>query len=140
MTMAYAEGPFMGGDDYQLQIRLAGFIRRRFPANTACELARAIDCDERTARNIVGHHWPRARHLRSIVREFGRDVLDALFSEDIDAAEARAATAVREAREAYEAAKAHRRAVAGDHAARRGAVAAREGRARVARPRSGRRG
>lgn len=87
--MAHTSERFMVGDDQLLQNRLAAFLRERFPRDTACELARRIDCDERTARNIVAAHWPRAKHFRSIVREFGRDVLDALFEPDINETVAR---------------------------------------------------
>lgn len=70
---------------------LGDFLRRR--TNSAKDLARLIDCDPRSADGYrAGRYFPQARHLRLIVRAFGRDVLSALFDPDIDAVSARLAS------------------------------------------------
>lgn len=70
---------------------LGDFLRRR--TNSAKDLARLIDCDPRSADGYrAGRYFPQARHLRLIVRAYGRDVLAALFDPDIDAEDARMAS------------------------------------------------
>lgn len=59
-----------------LQTRLREFLRPRVTAKT---LARAIECDPRTAENMMGGHWPAARHWLGLVRVFGDDVVEAVF-------------------------------------------------------------
>ncbi|WGM47679.1 hypothetical protein KOAAANKH_02561 [Brevundimonas sp. NIBR10] len=66
-----------------LQARLRRFLR---PRVTAKALARQIDCDPRTAQNILAGHWPSARHWLNIVQAFGKDVTEAVFHPDDAAA------------------------------------------------------
>jgi hypothetical protein len=66
-----------------LQKRLREFLRPRVTAKT---LARAIPCDPRTAENMMGGHWPAARHWLGLIRVFGDDVVEAVFRPE-DAAE-----------------------------------------------------
>lgn len=76
--------------DNDLSDLLGDFLRRR--TNSAKDLARLIDCDPRSADGYrAGRYFPQARHLRLIVRAYGRDVLSALFDPDIDAEAARLA-------------------------------------------------
>jgi len=57
--------------------RLSTYLRRQ---GSAKQLALRIDCDERTARNLLGgFSWPIARHWWSIWVEFGDDVIEAVF-------------------------------------------------------------
>lgn len=68
------------GDAQILSRRLGAFLRRQ---GTAKQLALRLDCDERTARNLVGGvAWPIARHWWNIWVEFGDDVLEAVFHPD----------------------------------------------------------
>ena len=77
--------------DNELRDLLGDFLRRR--TNSAKDLARLIDCDPRSADGYrAGRYFPQARHLRMIVRAFGRDVVSALFDPDIDAVAARLAS------------------------------------------------
>lgn len=71
-------------EDQVLPERIAAFVRRSIPRDTACHLARRIDCDPRTAKNIVRGHMPQAKHLRRIVAEFGYDFIAAVFEPDIN--------------------------------------------------------
>lgn len=76
----------MDDGDHILLRRLADYVRP-YPEKV---LARAIGCDVRTAKHFRGGtSWPTARHWRLIVRAFGRDVLDAVFTPEIDEALAR---------------------------------------------------
>ena len=69
---------------------LGDFLRRR--TTSAKDLARLIDCDPRTADGFrAGRHWPQAKHWRMIVRQYRRDVIDAVFGPDIDETGARLA-------------------------------------------------
>lgn len=70
-------------DSQLLQTRLREFLRPRVTAKT---LARRIECDPRTAANMMGGHWPAARHWLGLVRVFGDDVVQAVFCPE-DAAE-----------------------------------------------------
>lgn len=99
---------FMRDDPRSLQTRLASFVAGRM---TTKQLARLLDSDVRTAENIRRGHWPQARHFAAIVRAFGRDVIDAVFSPELDAVEARLEAEERLARQAYLAARARRQAV-----------------------------
>lgn len=60
-----------------LSERLSAFLRRR--TTSAKSLAREIDCDPRTAENLLSGTWPGARHWLGIVRAFGHDVTEAVF-------------------------------------------------------------
>jgi hypothetical protein len=82
MTYAGVQSMVLESDD--LRGRLAAFLQRQFPSNGAKRLARAIDCDPRTAENILLGHWPNASCWRGIAKAFGRDVLAAVFDPDID--------------------------------------------------------
>lgn len=96
--MAYASDPFMDLEDHVLQQRLVGLLRSRarYRRDGAKNLARDIGCTERTAKNILGGHWPRAAHLRAIITSFGRDAWEVLFAPDIDETAARLAREVRD--------------------------------------------
>ena len=96
--MAHASDHFMDFEDHVLQQRLVRLLqsRQRYQRDGAKNLARDIGCTERTAKNILGGHWPRAAHLRAIIASFGRDAWDALFAPDIDETAARLAREVRE--------------------------------------------
>jgi hypothetical protein len=98
---------FMRDDPRNLRTRLAEFVATRA---TAKQLARIIDGDVRSAENIRRGHWPRDTHLAAIVRAFGQDVIDAVFTPEIDAVEARLEAEERHARQAYLAARAARQA------------------------------
>ena len=60
-----------------LSERLAAYLRRR---TNAKGLAREIDCDPRTAENILAGRWPSARHWLHLSRAFGADLVEAVFS------------------------------------------------------------
>lgn len=66
----------MGENPRVLSERLSAFLRRRVNAKG---LAQAIDCDPRTAENLLSGTWPGARHWLGIVRTFGHDVTEAVF-------------------------------------------------------------
>lgn len=66
----------MGQNPRLLSDRLSAFLRRRVNAKG---LAQAIDCDPRTAENILSGTWPGARHWLGIIRAFGHDVTEAVF-------------------------------------------------------------
>ncbi len=99
---------FMRDDPRSLQTRLASFVAGRV---TTKQLARLLGSDVRTAENIRRGHWPQAKHFAAIVRAFGRDVIDAVLSPEIDAVEARLEAEERHARQVYLAARARRQAV-----------------------------
>lgn len=86
------------GDAQILSKRLGAFLKRQ---GTAKQLALQIDCDERTARNILGGRaWPIARHWWNIWVEFGDDVLEAVFHPDrVEARLAREAAEREQARQ-----------------------------------------
>jgi cobalamin biosynthesis Mg chelatase CobN len=99
---------FMRDDPRNLRTRLAEFVATR---TTTKQLARLLDSDVRTAENIRRGHWPRDTHFAAIVRAFGQDVIDAVFTPEIDAVQARLEAEERHARQVYLAAKARRQAV-----------------------------
>lgn len=99
---------FMRDDPRSLQTRLAAFVAGKA---TAKQLARLLESDVRTAENIRRGHWPQAKHFAAIVRAFGRDVIDAVFTPEIDDVEARLEAEERHARQVYLAARARRQAV-----------------------------
>lgn len=99
---------FMRDDPRSLQTRLAAFVAGKA---TAKQLARLLDSDVRTAENIRRGHWPQAKHFAAIVRAFGRDVIDAVLTPEIDAVAARLEAEERHARQVYLAARARREAV-----------------------------
>ena len=68
-----------------LGVRLKQELRARYPAHTAKQVARLTGADLRTARSWVEEgKAPQEHHLRAIVRELGRDVLNALFGPEIE--------------------------------------------------------
>lgn len=92
--MTWTGDLFMGPDSHTSdpRERLAEYLSRKFPARdgyAAKRLSNAIGCTPKAAENILGAHWPSARHLQRIVILFGRDVLDAVFGPDIDQTVAR---------------------------------------------------
>lgn len=111
--MAYLTDHFMDLEDHNLQRRLTRFLEKQYPSDHACRLAQDINCDPRTAKNILARHWPSAKHMQAIVRRFGRDVIEAVFSPEIEPVAARLALEVRELEEALERKRAHRRQVEG---------------------------
>ena len=73
----------MQSTEHELSQMLGDFLRRR--TASAKDLARLIDCDPRTAEGFrAGRYWPSARHWRLIARQWGRDVLEAVFTPTID--------------------------------------------------------
>ena len=73
----------MQSTEHELSQMLGDFLRRR--TSSAKDLARLIDCDPRTAEGFrAGRYWPGARHWRLIARQWGRDVLEAVFTPTID--------------------------------------------------------
>lgn len=121
--MTYAVQHYMALDDHDLQKRLTRFLERQYQSDHACRLARDIDCDPRTAKNILARHWPSARHMQAIVRRFGNDVIEAVFSPECEPVAARLALEVRELEEALERTKARCRQMAGGLAGREGRLA-----------------
>lgn len=93
--MTYADGHCMDPEGRVLQRRLATFLRRQYISERESRLSRDIDCDPRTAKNLLNDTWPNARHWARIVRRFGQDVLDAVFAPEIDATVARLAEELR---------------------------------------------
>ena len=91
--MSYLGHTFMGPVDHQSprpSERLAMYLRSRYrQEHRAKRLAKDIECLPKTAANILAGHWPSDLHFSAIVRHFGRDVLDAVFGQDIDATLAR---------------------------------------------------
>ena len=98
---------FAPDDRRSLQTRLATFVAQRA---TAKQLARLINCDVRTAEGIRKGVWPQARHFAAIVRALGQDVIDAVFTPEIDELSARLEREERLARQVYLAALAARQA------------------------------
>jgi hypothetical protein len=80
--MSLAGGDFMDFDDHVLQQRLVSLLRSkdRYRRDGVKNLAADIDCHPRTAKNILGGHWPSARHLRRIVIQFREEAWQALFA------------------------------------------------------------
>jgi hypothetical protein len=110
---------FMDLEDYALQQRLAEFLRSQYPSEHARagiekRLGRDIQCDVRTAKNLLAGHWPSARHLRAIVKRFGRDVWDVVFEPDVDPTIAKLKQEVRELEEKLAQANARYQQVSGD--------------------------
>lgn len=100
--MTYAGGHYMDHEGQLLQQRLAAFLRRQYAAERESRLARDIDCDPRTAKNLLNETWPNARHWARIVRRFGQDVLDAVFAPEVDETVARLAEELRQLEELLE--------------------------------------
>lgn len=111
--MTFASDHFMGLEHDDLRGRLASFLRNRFPTDGAKRLAREIDCDPRTAENILLGHWPNASCWRGIARAFGRDVLAAVFEPDIAPVLARLTAEERLLEEQLNEARARRRQAQG---------------------------
>lgn len=91
--MSFMGETFMGVDNHQSarpSERLALYLRNQYRReHRAKRLAQDIDCLPKTAANILSGHWPSDLHFSAIVRHFGRDVLDAVFGQDINATLAR---------------------------------------------------
>jgi len=101
-------------EDQTLQGRLQLFLRGRYRGGGgAKQLARDIDADPRTAKNILAGYWPGARHWRAIVRLFGRDVLEAVFEPEIADVLARQRAEIARLEKELANRRAHLRAVAG---------------------------
>lgn len=111
--MTHAVEHYMDLGDQDLPKRLTRFLERQYPGDRACLLARDIDCDVRTAKNILARHWPSARHMRAILHRFGKDLIDAVFMPEIEPVAARIALEVRELEEALEHKRARQRQVEG---------------------------
>lgn len=83
--MTQMEMQLMQEDCHVLQARLSRFLSDRFVGPCRDQnLARIVQSSPRTARNYFNDVWPGARAWRGIVREFGRDVIAAVFDPDID--------------------------------------------------------
>lgn len=88
----------MKNTEHDLTQMLGLFLRER--TASAKDLARLIDCDPRTAEGFrAGRYWPSARHWQLIARQFGRDVMDAVFAPDIDGPLARLTAEERQLKE-----------------------------------------
>lgn len=90
--MSYGAFTFMGTESKGTRPseRLAMYLRGQYRRDHRIKrLAGDIDCTQKAAENILGGHWPSDLHFAAIVRRFGRDVLDAVFGQDIDATVAR---------------------------------------------------
>lgn len=90
--MSFAGHTFMGTESQGTRPseRLALYLRAQYRRDHRIKrLAADIDCTQKAAENILGGHWPNDLHFGAIVRRFGRDVLDAVFGQDIDATIAR---------------------------------------------------
>lgn len=111
--MTHAVEHYMDLGDHDLQKRLTRFLERQYPSERASRLACDIDCDVRTAKNILDRHWPSARHMRAIIQRFGRDVIEAVFAPDIEPVLARLSHEERQLEERLEAVRARRRQAAG---------------------------
>jgi hypothetical protein len=136
--MSQAVEHFMDLENDALRKRLGRFLEQQYPGDRACRLSRDIDCDPRTAQNILNCHWPNARHMRAIVRRFGRDLIEAVFAPEIEPTLARLTIEEREAEERLEQIRARRRQAAGCAEGRSFAVAANEdGAAVTAAPKRG---
>lgn len=104
----------MGLEPYELRGRLALYLRRKLNGeHQTKQLARLIDCSPRTAENILAGHWPSSRHWAGIARAFGRDVLDAVFTPEIDETVARLQQEVRALEEQLHEKRARARAATG---------------------------
>jgi hypothetical protein len=103
----------MAPEDHDLRRRLADFLTDQYESERESRLARDIACDPRTAKNILNQHWPNARHWAAIVRRFGRDVIEAVFSPEIDSTLARLAAEERELERKLQMARARRRQAQG---------------------------
>jgi len=113
--MTWAGENFMDFEDHVLQQRLTRLLHTnaRYRRDGAKHLSRDIGCAEKTAKNILAGHWPRANHLRRIVMLFGRDAWDALFAPDIDEVVARLREEVRQLEDQLEEKRRLARQIAG---------------------------
>jgi len=70
--------------------RLALYLKGQYRRDHRIgRLSQDIQCTKKTAENILNGHWPNDMHFGAIVARFGRDVLDAVFGQEIDATIAR---------------------------------------------------
>lgn len=77
--------------------RLALYLRQQYRRDHRHKrLAEDIECTPKAAENILSGHWPNDLHFGRIVARFGRDVLDAVFGQEIDATIARLTEEARE--------------------------------------------
>lgn len=115
----------MGLSSYEPRERLAAYLRRRFAGEHQTKrLAGLIGCTPKTAENILNGHWPNSRHWAAIVRGFGRDVIEAVFSPEIDETVARLEEEVRALEQQLEEKLARKRQIAGARVARAHGLAA----------------
>jgi uncharacterized small protein (DUF1192 family) len=104
----------MGLEPYEPRGRLALYLRRKLAGeHQSKRLARMIDCTPRTADNILSGHWPSSRHWAGIARAFGRDVVDAVFTPEIDETVAQLQEEVRALEEQLHEKRARARAATG---------------------------
>ena len=130
--MTWASESFMGLSSYEPRDRLAAYLRRRFAGEHQTKrLAAAIDCTPKTAENILNGHWPNSRHWAAIARSFGRDVIEAVFSPEIDETVARLEEEVRALEEQLHQKRERARQIAGARADRPARLAALENRSAV---------
>lgn len=121
--MTYAERSFMGPDTHTSRCqrpadrprdRLQGYLNDQLDGpNKVKRLAAIADCTPKTAANILAGHWPSDLHFSAIVRQFGRDLLNAVFEPDIDATLARLRAEEAKLDQAFQAARSHRLQVEG---------------------------
>lgn len=118
--MSFAGFTFMGTESQGTRPseRLALYLRSQYRRDHRIKrLAADIDCTQKAAENILGGHWPGDLHFAAIVRRFGRDVLDAVFGQDIDATIARLTAEARDLEQQLQDIHARAKAVRGhlDH-------------------------
>lgn len=111
--MTCTDTHFMHRDGDDLRLRLSRFLRGQYDGDHAKRLAADIDCHPETAKNVLNQHWPNARTWKGIVRRFGSDVLEAVFTPDIDTTLARLRAEERRLEEQLELARSRRRQVQG---------------------------
>jgi hypothetical protein len=111
--MTYAVEHFMDLENDALRKRLGRYLEKQYASEKASRLSQDIQCDPRTAQNILNCHWPNARNMRAIVRRFGRDVIEAVFAPEVEPTLARLTAEVRALEEKLERTRAHHRQVAG---------------------------
>lgn len=111
--MTYVGAECMDVEDHILSSRLSDFLHDQYPSDRSKRLARDIGCEPRTAKNILNRHWPSARHLRAIIQRFGTDVIDAVFTVEVEPVVARLTAEERRLEEQLAQAQARRRQAQG---------------------------
>lgn len=90
--MTSTEFVFMGENPHDRpRQRLRTYLREQYRGpRHVMRMAYDVGCSRKTAENILdGEHWPNDLTFASIVRRFGRDLLEAIFNPEIDPVVAR---------------------------------------------------